>query len=398
MPADLESPRRLAEPLPKEEVIRARGGRGSRQVLFRRSPWLVSYWDAGGFVVENYATRARVSADPLASQILDFFGEWRTVDALALQLRSYRRSSLREAVSGLAAHTLLERSDRAADPRTTALASWSAWNPHAGLFHFGTKDVPYNTDPDTADRWLRRKARREPPPPPLKRLAGARRTALPPPRLGGEFTDVLLARRTWRSFSRRALDLGSLATLLGITWRVQGWMDFGSLGKGALKTSPSGGARHVLEAYVLVRRVRGLAPGLYHYEAGRHRLALVRRGLKRGQIAAYLPTQWWYGAASAVVLMTAVFPRSQWKYGFPRAYRTVLIEAGHFCQTFLLVATWLGLAPFCSMALADSAIERDLGVDGVTESVLYAAGVGTRPAGVSWAPWPPQRSRRPSPQ
>jgi hypothetical protein len=37
--------------------------------------------------------------------------------------------------------------------------------------------------------------------------------------------------------------------------------------------------------------------------------------------------------------------------------------------------------PFCTMALADSVIERDLGIDGVTESAMYIAGVGTRPTG-----------------
>ena len=38
------------------------------------------------------------------------------------------------------------------------------------------------------------------------------------------------------------------------------------------------------------------------------------------------------------------------------------------------------------MALADSVIERDLGIDGISESVLYAAGVGRPPRGVAWAP------------
>ena len=52
------------------------------------------------------------------------------------------------------------------------------------------------------------------------------------------------------------------------------------------------------------------------------------------------------------------------------------------------LATWLGLAPFCLMGLADSRIEHDLGIDGITESVLYAAGVGHPPAGSSWAPLP----------
>ena len=85
--------------------------------------------------------------------------------------------------------------------------------------------------------------------------------------------------------------------------------------------------------------------------------------------------------------MTAVFARTQWTCPAPRAYRVPLIEAGDVCQTFCLLATWLGLAPFCSMALADSTIESALGIDGVTESILYTAGVGARPAGVEWAPW-----------
>lgn len=88
------------------------------------------------------------------------------------------------------------------------------------------------------------------------------------------------------------------------------------------------------------------------------------------------------------MLMTAVFPRTQWKYREPAAYRTVMIDAGHVCQTFCLVATWLGLAPFCTMAFDQTLVEKELALDGVSESVVYAAGVGTPPSGTDWAPWP----------
>ncbi len=44
------------------------------------------------------------------------------------------------------------------------------------------------------------------------------------------------------------------------------------------------------------------------------------------------------------------------------------------------MATDLGLAPFCSMALADREIETDLRIDGVSEAAVYAAGVALRPA------------------
>jgi Nitroreductase family len=57
-------------------------------------------------------------------------------------------------------------------------------------------------------------------------------------------------------------------------------------------------------------------------------------------------------------------------------YRVVLLDAGHLCQTFCLTATRLGLARFSTAALKDSLIENDLGLDGISESVLYIAGVG----------------------
>jgi SagB-type dehydrogenase family enzyme len=87
-----------------------------------------------------------------------------------------------------------------------------------------------------------------------------------------------------------------------------------------------------------------------------------------------------------MVFFTSVFARILWRYPYARAYRAALIEAGHVCQSFLLMATSLGLAPFSVMALADSVIEDDLGIDGIQESVLYAAGIGRPPRGVAWAP------------
>jgi hypothetical protein len=91
--------------------------------------------------------------------------------------------------------------------------------------------------------------------------------------------------------------------------------------------------------------------------------------------------------------MTTVFAREVWRYPFARAYRATLLDAGHLCQTFCLAATWLKLAPFCTMALADSRIEADLGIDGRSESVVYAAGVGVRPRG-GWRPGIPGAKNR----
>lgn len=339
----------------------------------------------------NFATGLETAGSPLTAEVLDFFDDWRTVEALCAHLPGHGPSALRAAVRVLERCTLLERSDarRAAE---AAHAPWASWNPAAGFFHFTTKDVAFETDHARAEREFARHAAGHPMPPAVARRGGAWR-ALPPADRDGEFRRVLEARRTWRRFARRPVALQDLATLLDLTFRVREWMTVQGQGRVPLKTSPSGGARHPLEAYVLALNVRGLPRGLYHYRADRHGLERLTPSASRRQVEDYLPSQYWYRGAAALVLITAVFERSRWRYDYPRGYRAVLAEAGHFCQTFLLAATWLGLAPFCSMALADSRIEADLGVDGVGESVLYAAGVGTRPSGVGRAQTPAPRRR-----
>ena len=117
-------------------------------------------------------------------------------------------------------------------------------------------------------------------------------------------------------------------------------------------------------------------------------MSRIGREVPLTRMRAYVPGSEDFANASAMVFFTAVFERIAWRYPFARAYRAALVEAGHVCQTFLLAATRLGLAPFSVMALADSVIEQDLGIDGITESVLYGAGVGRPPRGATWAPLP----------
>jgi SagB-type dehydrogenase family enzyme len=347
-------------------------------VRYRRAPFLISYWRGEQLVFENFLTRRRVTGHPLTSAILHFFDRHRRLGELFAAFEEYTPASLRQAVEMLARHTLLQRHGRKS-PREEELEAWREWNPVAGYFHLATKDVEFETDASKEFRGVLRLARSTPMPGPFKRYPKARQVRLPPARINGEFPKVLLTRRTWRKFSKRPIGLDVLGSLLGLTWGVQRWVGIPRIGSVAVKTSPSGGALHPIEAYVLARKVAGLDAGLYHYNSVDHRLELIRRGATSRQITRLLVNQWWYGQAGFIVFMTAVFARTQWKYDYARAYRAVLMEAGHLCQTFCLTATWLGLAPFCTLAFADTQIENTLGVDGISESMLYVAGAGQRP-------------------
>jgi SagB-type dehydrogenase family enzyme len=356
----------------------------------RRAASIVCYWHDSKLIFENYLTHVLISADPIVVSLLHNFSEWQTPAQVCSRVSEFTPSSVQSTLRQLIRRSfLVQEGSTEARADATLQESWAPWLPAGGLLHFSTKDLPYVSDLGESRRTLLAHARREPAPPEVKQYPRAARVQLPNPNTKGEFPQVLLARRTWREFSKRRLNLEDLSTLLWLTCGVQYWVKLpGSIGRVALKTSPSAGARHPLETYVAALRVRGLPRGLYHYSPDAHFLQLLRRGCRPEQFGTYLAGQSWYGSASALMFMTAVFERTQWKYPDSAAYRTVILDAGHMCQTFCLTATWLGLAPFCTMALADSRVEKALGLDGISESAVYAAGVGTRPLTKDWAPWP----------
>ncbi len=310
----------------------------AKKLFFRRSPYLICYWANEQLVFQNYATGVRVAAAPLTCAVLDHFDRWQPANVLFDRMDRFSRSSLRKTVRELAKYSLLQRSDRQETAAERALAAWQHWNPAAGFFHLSTKDVRYTFDPVEEERYLRERAKKFRMPSSIKRFPRARKFPLLAPKTAGEFPSVLLARRTWRQFSQEPVELCTLSTLLGLTFGIQHWIDFLDLGRLPLKTSPSAGARHPIEAYVLALRIVGLPRGTYHYAPEAHCLELLKPGASSQQVISLLAGQSWYGSAAALVLMTAVFPREQWKYPYARAYRAVLLDAGHVCQTFCLAA------------------------------------------------------------
>jgi len=117
-----------------------------------------------------------------------------------------------------------------------------------------------------------------------------------------------MQRRTRREFSQKELSFEALSKLLFYTWGVTGFLEIPVLGRLPLKTSPSAGARHPVEAYLLGMRIEGLEPGLYHYGARAHcleRLRMMRNVPdKAGQ---FCVGQRWAREAAALFIMTAVF-------------------------------------------------------------------------------------------
>ena len=86
--------------------------------------------------------------------------------------------------------------------------------------------------------------------------------------------------------------------------------------------------------------------------------------------------------AGAVLVWTAIFARSVWKYR-ERAYRYVYLDAGHIAAHVSLAAVAEGLGSCPVAALYDDEANSLLDIDGQEEGTLYmtAVGVPARPFG-----------------
>jgi len=346
-------------------------------IRLRRARCLFVSWRDSRLFFHNFAKRLTVSGKPITCEVLDYFDRWRTSQEAITHFAGYTQKSVISALSQLVKQGLLHVKDSREAVQDSRLAKeWSAWLPE-GSFHFSTKDAAYVDRSNGSFDRLKSVLPKTPQPKIFKTVKGATKTLLPRCAFpNSEFIRVLMARKTHRRFSKEDVTLEAVSQLLSLVWGVTGYLHSPRFGKLLHKTSPSAGARHPGEVYLMALRVKGLSPGLYHYHPAHHYLERLSTRVTRNKAWLYCARAEHAKKAAALFLMTAVFRRTMWKYHLARAYRVVLLDAGHLCQTFCLVATWLGLAPFCTAALKDTLIEEDLGIDGIRESVLYLAGVG----------------------
>lgn len=313
-------------------------------------------------------------------------GEWRDAAALAARLGEDPLARLVEAGVLLGDHD----AHAALRAREARLRETDWWPPAAVAHAFGRwdgVDVALD-DAQTGGRTVSGMIAAHGPPPPEAVELAPRADWLSLPAHAETPLDALLsARATCRNFDPAGVvPLGVLATMLR---RAFGAQAAETLAPGAVmlkKHSPSGGGLHPIDAYLLVQRVDGLAPGAYHYHPVAHALQPLPApvGGLAGQARALVAGQQWFADAPVLVLMAARFQRNFWKYrAHPKAWRVIQLDAGHLSQTLYLSATELGLGAFVTGAINDRHAERLFGFDGLATGAVAACGFGPRAATVA---------------
>lgn len=224
------------------------------------------------------------------------------------------------------------------------------------------------------------------PPPPVQQVTGNGPAIALPPADGGLLDETLLRRYTGRNYDTSAsLSLAVATRLLQRTFGAQELRHIGPHANVLKKTSPSGGGLHPVEAFVLIQRVDGVAPGLYHYHPLDHALVPLRTVTSEEAAALALQMvaeQDWLADAAMQVVMVGRVERTFWKYrNHHKAYRALALDTGHLSQTFYLLATEAGLPAFITAAINDVDIEQMLGLDHLRHAVIAVCGCGVADKG-----------------
>jgi SagB-type dehydrogenase family enzyme len=332
---------------------------------------LVTFAD-GGIFLTDASTRRSFKITGQTLSVLAAAADASGVEREALEAR-YGTTAVHEALRQLTQAGLMST-----EPGSGTQLRWRDWGPCTWLFHRLSSDVRYAWTREEIDALAERLARTRPPPICKCGCEEHPSTGLPQPRgrLGPPLSEVLLARRTCRMFTSAPITIQQLADILFYTG---GWLHrehVPRLGPVFKKCVPSPGARHTIEIYPVINRCPDAEPGVYHYCVEHHRLVRVSDRDPQQLADAALLQQAYFSQAPVVFLLTCIPGRLMWKYKTPRAYRNAHLEAGHYCQNLVLIATALGLGAFQTAAIADTEIQQELGIDGHSEFAIYAAGVG----------------------
>ncbi len=178
---------------------------------------------------------------------------------------------------------------------------------------------------------------------------------LPKPRLKSPTSveEALLERRSVRDYGKDSLTVEQISQLL---WAAQG-----QTAKWGGRTAPSAGALYPLEIYLVTGEVKGLKPGLYHYDPGKHIITQKKEGDLREKITQASLYQDEILKAPVTLIIAAVYERTQKKYG-KRSIRYVHMEVGSAGENIYLQAESLNLGTVFIGAFDDDEVKKAMGI------------------------------------
>lgn len=165
------------------------------------------------------------------------------------------------------------------------------------------------------------------------------------------------------------LGLGQISRLLYFTNGVTGVLQYPNGSKLYLRAAPTAGGLYPTEIYLAVRDIPLLENGIYNFQVKDHSLVPLWEGNFWSEFSQYCFGHEAIDQSRVIVIMTAVFWRSAWRYE-DRAYRRILLDTGHVLGNLNSYAKKEGLGVYPISGFFDQALNRLLFLEEEKEGVL----------------------------
>ncbi len=165
-------------------------------------------------------------------------------------------------------------------------------------------------------------------------------------------------------FSRAALS-----RLLYFTNGVTGILKYPNGQTLTLRAAPTAGGLYPTEIYLAVRNCSFMESGIYNFQVKDHSLILVLEGDYWAEFQKYSMDHEAIGQSNLLMIFTAVYQRSAWRYS-ERAYRRILLDTGHLLGNLTAYANEEGFTPYPIGGFFDASLNTLLFLDKAKEGVL----------------------------
>jgi SagB-type dehydrogenase family enzyme len=171
------------------------------------------------------------------------------------------------------------------------------------------------------------------------------------------------------------LDITLLSRLLYYAFGQTGNRHMRVTGAHIKKTIPSGGSRHPLEVYLIIRKVPDLSCGIYHYQVKTHSLILCQE-LNQATAQKIINDEILLDQNrpgfpySVALLYSCVFARSMYRYRESRSYRVMHYDLGHLTQNLCFMAQSYGLDLYSGYSCHENALDELIGLDSYMEPII----------------------------
>lgn len=185
--------------------------------------------------------------------------------------------------------------------------------------------------------------------------------------------EALMGRRSARTFGDTPLSITEFGQIL---WAAQGVTDKESGGR----TAPSAKSLYPINLYVVVRNVRGVESGFYHYLPAEHAIRpLIQRDYEIPEDAPLKgeAQQDSVKNAPTVLVYGAIYPKAQSEFPGEAGIKMTNQESGHVAQNVYLQAGAIGLGTVVVGGFNPTDVKKELELP-ADETVIYLQPFGPK--------------------